>query len=72
MIKWVTLWKKLALVSLSKFRYAGHSPPPNVMKYAAPYHETLFKSWNSSVMLGMAVPRIVWELTSMISILRKL
>jgi hypothetical protein len=72
MIKWVTLWKKLALVSLSKFRYAGHSPPPNVMKYAAPYHETLFKSWNSSVILGMAVPRIVWELTSMISILRKL
>lgn len=33
--------------------------PPKVMKYAAPYHDTLFKSWNSSVILGIAVLRMV-------------
>lgn len=38
------------------------------MKYAAPYHDTLFKSWNSSVIFGMAVPRIVWKLTCSVSV----
>lgn len=33
--------------------------PANVMKYAAPYHETLLKSWNPSVIFGMAVLRMV-------------
>jgi hypothetical protein len=33
------------------------------MKYAEPYHETLLRSWNSSVILGMAVPMIVWQVT---------
>ena len=40
------------------------------MKYAAPYHDTLFKSWNSSVIFGMAVPRIVWGLACSVSFLR--
>ena len=29
------------------------------MKYAAPYHDTLFRSWNSSVIFGIAVLRMV-------------
>ena len=42
------------------------------MKYAAPYQDTLFKSWNSSVIFGMAVPRIVYELERIVSLLHTL
>jgi len=52
--------------------YTADSPPPNVMKYAAPYQDTLFKSWNSSVIFGMAVPRIVYELERIVSLLHTL
>ncbi len=52
------LWVLISDFSCEGYGF-GILPPPKVIKYADPYHETLVKSRNSSVILGIAVLRMV-------------